>query len=150
MWLEQVPSRMGLICAAAVLALLPLGGIADAGSCRPSVSKLETAVGSARHCLGPRRTLPRLHKHRPRYSGKPITVRQLPNRMRPRPGARGDPTGSISAGHRPAPDLVDALLRAPDAETGPIIRSLGLPIIEGVPPVVLLEPGPERETSQGK
>jgi hypothetical protein len=70
--------------------------------------------------------------------------------MRPRYDPKGDLTGSVPARHQPAPDLVDALLNAPDAESASIIRSLGLPLIEGIPPVVLLEQGPEKKTQPGK
>jgi hypothetical protein len=55
----------------------------------------------------------------------------------------GVPAGAVcirAAAGRNADAFVRALLESPNAETVPILRSLGIPVIEDVPPIVIINP----------
>ena len=57
--------------------------------------------------------------------------------LRPR-GHRGNRPGSADR------ELPGALLVAPNPHTAPVLADLGIPVIDGVPPVAVLYPGQDR------
>jgi len=53
--------------------------------------------------------------------------------------------GKGRGGRAPAPDLIEALQRPPDAATAPVLREAGIPVVPDVPPIVIVQPRSGRE-----
>jgi hypothetical protein len=137
--LPKPAGRLGLVVAAATLFVLSLA--AQGG---PRRCGAHTAERASPACSGTRLLhAGKARDRRPHYSRPQSTVTQLPAWAIPRLGEGREGTVPIRPSPRPV-DLVDALLKAPDKASVPTIAALGLPIIEGVPPIVLLERGPEK------
>jgi hypothetical protein len=102
------------------------------------------ACTSLRH-----RRMAKLGRHRAKlYRGDESAIAQLSPRLQPRriSSLRFDRPGlcgrrAICLRER---NLVEALVRAPDSSTEPLLRETGIPVIRDVPPIVILRPDPER------
>lgn len=102
-------------------------------------------AGRARHAPH-RRAAPR--KAAPLFTGQEARMPQIS------PALRSTRALSLDTADCPAcarrwpprrrPSLADALLTPPTPETAPLLRELGLPAIPGVPPIVILNPGPAK------
>ena len=53
------------------------------------------------------------------------------------------PSAAARSLRRPTRDLAEALAEAPNARTAGLLAELGIPAIDGVPPIVFLSPAPQ-------
>lgn len=114
---------------------------------RPSRGRPAAYAYTSRHAEGRR---PPIWGRRKLYAGGESAVRQLSPRLRPRrmstlraddPGRSACDEANANRSCRPERNLADAIIQLPNAATAKILRETGIPIIPGVPPIVILRPG---------
>ena len=153
---DRSPARTIPRAALAVLILLSLSPTLPAAADDAAACAARTR---GQHCGGPvKRSL--AGRARYRYAPGALTIRQLPASASPRSAESGEygpraparrrcprwMRGRMLCGafdRRPAAaSLPDALLVPPNAETTPLLAALGIPIIEDVPPIFILDGRP--------
>lgn len=84
--------------------------------------------------------------HRPKaFDGSEPTIAQISPSIR---RARQPWLGRFRQRRRPS--LADALLQPPDADTTPVLRDAGVPVVPGVPPIVILQPHADRDRDRDR
>lgn len=97
---------------------------------------LAMAAPHSRHARGPR------VKH---YKGNEYTITQISPSIR---RARQPWLGPSRRSRRPS--LADALGQPPNPATEPVLRDAGVPVVPGVPPIIILQPRNERERDRDR
>jgi hypothetical protein len=127
--------RLGM-CALPMLVFMLAAG--PAGASESSACEARATLAVARPISGQCDSLPKLRLRlakRPRFPARSLTISQLPTSARP--------LFSSADGGFPPPArnaiLPDALLVAPAPETIPLLATIGIPAISGVPPIVILD-----------